>query len=97
MTKTWISGLAGVLLLAGSAAAQVNCAPADQVTQGLTHRYGEVPALSGVTVTGELMQLWLSPTGKTWTVTVTNQVGVCIISAGRSLERVAAAPKDQPS
>jgi hypothetical protein len=88
---------AGLLLLATPAAAQITCGPEEQVTQTLTIRYQEQPALTGVTGSGDLMQMWVAPNGLTWSVTLSNGAGVCIIAAGRSLERVALKPKDKPS
>jgi hypothetical protein len=86
-----------VLLLATPAAAQVTCGPSDQVVRNLSGQYGETPVLSGVTDRGQLMQLWLAPSGRTWTVTISNGHGLCVVASGRSLERAVLPLRERPS
>jgi hypothetical protein len=85
------------LLLATPAAAQVTCGPSDQVIRNLSGQYGEAPVLSGVTDRGQLMQLWLAPSGRTWTVTISNGQGLCVVASGRSLERAVISLPGKPS
>lgn len=80
------------VLFATPAAAQ-NCAPLDQVAQGLTDQYGETVQASGLAGNGAYVMWWGNPETGTWTVTATNPDGMtCLVASGEAFDANRQAP-----
>ena len=69
------------------AMAQGRCADRALIVQQLAVQYDEHPRGRGVTLGGNVLELFRASDGKTWTLVHTNQFGqTCIAGAGRSWE-----------
>ncbi|MGI9492764.1 MAG: hypothetical protein ACR2QF_10235, partial [Geminicoccaceae bacterium] len=56
--------------------------------KNLKGKYQEETVAGGLRADGNLLQVWASPDGKTWTVTVTTPQGItCVMSAGSMWRR----------
>ena len=86
--------LAIMLAVAGSAAAQdIACGPHNTVVMLLRQYYSEQVQALGITSTGELVEIFVSPRG-TWTVVMTTPSGPsCLVTAGVDWQMV---PMPQP-
>jgi hypothetical protein len=79
--------LAGLLLWAGSAAAAEppRCGPRAVVLLLLEQRFGEWPAQAGLSATGQMVELFASADGATWSLVVTAPNGTaCVTDVGES-------------
>lgn len=89
--------LAGVILgclLSEPAPAQVMCQDRDSLVAGLAREYREVRRGIGVTLTGNIVEVFRSE--RTWTIVVTTPDGIsCFIAAGRDWETVEKPAKGQ--
>ncbi len=65
-----------------------SCAPRDAVIARRAERYGEAQAFAGLTATGEVVLIYLSPEGeRTWTAVVARTDGMmCMVAAGKNGE-----------
>lgn len=87
-------GVILALVMVQPAPAQENCQPRDKIVSGLAHEFQEVPRGIGVTLTGNIVELFRS--GRTWTIVVTTPDGIsCFIAAGKDWETVAKPAKGQ--
>lgn len=67
---------------------QNDCGPAKIVDEALA-QYGEREIARGATLHGELVRIYASPEGKTWTLVVTVPQGVsCVVEVGKAWETV---------
>jgi hypothetical protein len=90
-----LSGLvvALVMLSPTIAAAQLACAPRDQIVSQLSQRFKETPEANGITVDGLLLEVFVSE-AQSWTILLTSPKGIsCIASAGESWERQSRKPE----
>jgi hypothetical protein len=70
--------------------AQGQCGPRDQVVKVLNAKYKESQRALGLINEKAMMEVYISPTG-TWTMVITNHVGVtCILAAGESWDEMPA-------
>lgn len=77
----------GVSVAAGPAAAQTACMAHSDVAEQLAARYAEKATAIGVASSGEVIELFSSADGSTWTLVVTKPSGVsCPLAAGESWE-----------
>jgi hypothetical protein len=84
-------GLAGMILLPGTARAAPQCAPHDTVASNLAGQYAERPRSMGLAQDNTVMELYAADSG-TWTLTVTLPNGMtCLVAAGTSFETLATA------
>lgn len=68
-------------------AAEVACAPRDQVMADLARKYNEAPAAMGLAGDGNLVELLTAPDGQTWTLVLTTPRGMsCLFAAGQFWE-----------
>ncbi|GHF71280.1 hypothetical protein [Seohaeicola zhoushanensis] len=81
-----------LVLAAGQATAQSNCAARDLVVANLAKKFGERPQVVGLDDRGAIMQVFASPESGTWTVALTWPNGrMCLIASGSALEAAPAA------
>ncbi len=84
-----LSGLVAALLtfLTNIAAAQLPCAPRDEIIGQLAERFKEVPEANGITPDGVLLEVFASEK-RSWTILLTTPQGVsCIAAVGENWER----------
>lgn len=73
----------------------VPCHDYREIRRQLAERYGEAPVSFGVRSNGELLQVFASPKGGTWTVVSTSPRGLaCILAAGKGWGGSATKPAD---
>lgn len=83
--------------MVASAAAQSACGPRDRVLDWLTATYREAPIAAGVTGAGDLVEVYASADGATWTILVTSPGGrSCLVGAGEDW-RALVRPHQEPS
>lgn len=88
-----IIGLACALLFVtlSSAAVQAqvqNCAPHEDVVKALNAKYQERQRAVGLINEKAMMEVYISTTG-TWTVIVTNEIGMsCVLAAGEAWDEM---------
>jgi hypothetical protein len=64
--------------------AQPACQSRDDISQLLTQRFDEVPSALGLQSNGDLIQVFVSKDGKTWTMVTTRPDGIsCIVALGQ--------------
>ena len=64
-------------------AAQSMCLPTRDVADRLKQSFGEVPSAAGLTEDGNLLQVYASAEGQSWTLVLTTPSGVsCVLAAG---------------
>lgn len=80
---------AALLFWAQAAEAQgASCGHRQTVVEQLRAGFDEVPTASGVTASGYMAEVFLSPDGATWTIVVTRPDGIsCAIAAGHTWEQ----------
>ena len=62
----------------------VPCHDYREIRRQLADRYGEAPVSLGMRSNGEVLQVFASPQGGTWTIVSTSPSGLaCILAAGR--------------
>ncbi len=82
----------GIVALAHAADAQsspqgLRCGSVKDITDGLAEKYHEMPQVRGVTRAGNLMVLFASGDGTTWSLVGMNTRGVaCLLDAGQQLQ-----------
>lgn len=60
-----------------------NCAPRELVAERLTSRFQEHQVSAGLLQDGNIIEVWRSEDGATWTLIVTRPDGVsCVMAAG---------------
>ena len=63
--------------------AQPACQSRDDIDQLLTQRFSEVPTALGLQSNGDLIQVFVSKDGATWTIVTTRPDGIsCIVALG---------------
>lgn len=88
--------------LPGPTAAASACLPPGQLQRRLSEGYGERPAARGVTANGALLELWVSPGGRSFSLFVTlppagGRAGPsCLIAAGEGWRPAADPAADGP-
>ena len=74
--------IAAALVLAAPALAQT-CGPADAVARHLSEKYGETRRGAGVANAGVVIELYVAPNGRTWTLVAVRPNGTsCLIASG---------------
>ena len=74
-------------LMAGSVAAQTNCAPHADVVERLAAGYGEYRQGRGLAADNTVMEVYASLETGTWTIVVTRANGIaCLVASGRGYE-----------
>ncbi len=80
-------GLAGLILVPGTARAAPQCAAHDVVSQSLANQFGEVRRGIGLAQDNTVMELYAAAETGTWTLTVTFPTGMtCLVAAGSNFE-----------
>lgn len=70
-------------------AQQAICAERMGVVSELAEKYSENQKNIGIANNGEVLEVFVSPKGNTWTIVVTDAAGItCLIAAGESWETV---------
>jgi hypothetical protein len=71
-------------LLGVAPATEAACATQDEITALLGSRYGESAVSIGLTRTGQVLQIFSSDNGTSWTLLRTSPEGsTCIVAAGK--------------
>ncbi len=92
--KTTVAGLtvaalaavavAATLASTGQAAAQNLCMPRDKIIEMLNTRYAEEPISRGLASGGQMVEVFSSPDGDTWTLLLTAPDGIsCMMAEGQ--------------
>lgn len=69
-----------------------------ELAEKLGEKYHEQPTSAGLTSAGEMLVVWATDTGETWTISVTAPTGkTCIVSAGNNWQNRPAKPAGEPS
>lgn len=75
---------AAVPAAADPVTAQPACQSRDEINQLLTQRFDEVPTALGLQSNGDLIQVFVSKDGQTWTIVTTRPDGIsCIVALGQ--------------
>ena len=61
--------------------AQGNCFPRDEFLTGLSDRYEEKPVAVGLANTGQILEVFRSRDGATWTIILTDPEGISCLAA----------------
>jgi len=73
------------LLQPEPATAQNACMPRDGLLEKLGRKYREKPIAAGLASNGQVVELFSSPGGLTWTLVVTTPTGIsCLIASGQA-------------
>jgi hypothetical protein len=65
-------------------AAERPCAQTDRLSELLDRSYGEMPVSTGLQRNGQLLQIYASPTTRSWTAVTTTPQGVsCVLATGQ--------------
>ena len=68
---------------------QPACQTHDEIMQMLNQKFAETPTALGLQSNGQLVQVFASKDGMTWTIVTTRPDGVsCIVALGRNWESV---------
>ena len=99
MKTLFTSALVGALLVSGAAAQTRNCAPRDSVVERLASKYGEARKAIGLGANNNLVEVFASESSGSWTITVTDTVGLtCLVASGLAFETLAEAlPNGDPA
>lgn len=74
------------IFLAPTAEAQPICGPHKMISENLKKKFTETPKSMGVTNSGSIVEVYLSPKGS-WTLVMTQPNGMsCLIAAGQDWE-----------
>ena len=66
--------------------AEPTCARVND-THGVLAEFGLAPVLRGVSIDGDLMEIWTTVSKTHWTMTSTSPTGIaCILATGRNVE-----------
>ena len=80
---------AAVALWPFSAHGQAACTEREQVTTHLAKKYSEAPVAIGMVSNGNILEVFSSEHGETWTVTMTTPQGLtCLIAGGDTWETI---------
>lgn len=80
-----------------AASAQPKCGPRDVVLPGFAAKFGEAPAMHGVSSQGHVFELLLSDDGASWTLLVTLPNGMsCLAAEGSAWTMAPFAPSAPP-
>lgn len=78
------AGMVVVMIAAAPADAQAPCGPAKDIAAQLRQKYGEYVISLGLQANGNLLQVYGSEKGATWTIVTTNPKGLsCVLASGR--------------
>lgn len=78
-------------------AAAAACAPRDDILARLAEQYDERPIGVGLTSSGALMELLVSPDGRTWTIILSLPDGQsCLVTSGESWQEREPEPQGEP-
>lgn len=78
-----------MLILSGVAHGQPACDKRDKITERLETRYQEFLTAWGMSNTGQLVELWATENGETWTLVLSHANGIsCLIGAGVNWQAV---------
>ncbi len=70
------------------------CGDRETVVTGLAAQYDEVPVAVGVTKSGGVIEVFVSPEGETWTIIFTYPSGPsCLVSSGEAWQNLEASIK----
>lgn len=58
-------------------AQQIECAPTADLDKALREKFGEVPAIQGLTSSGARMTLYINPSSRTWTILMGDDANSC--------------------
>lgn len=73
------------LLQTETATAQSACMPRGGLQEKLGQKYRETPIAAGLASNGQVVELFSSPGGLTWTLVVTTPTGIsCLIASGQA-------------
>jgi hypothetical protein len=76
------------LLSAPARAQQMPCAKLAEVTAGLAERYREKLVSAGLQANGQLLEIFASPDGATWTALTTSPAGLaCMVATGKNWQQ----------
>lgn len=79
-----VATVAATLASAGQAAAQNLCMPRDKIIEVLNTRYAEEPISRGLASGGQMVEVFSSPDGDTWTLLLTAPDGIsCMMAEGQ--------------
>lgn len=68
-----------------AATAQSHCAPRAEVERSLAHQYREAPVAAGLSRDGEVVEVYSSNDGETWSLVVTRPDGKsCLVAEGEA-------------
>lgn len=80
-------GLGGLCLATQIAQANPQCAPRDQVIDGLAQTYGETRRSLGIAANNAVMEMFAATDTGTWTLIVTMPDGMtCLVASGIGYE-----------
>jgi hypothetical protein len=75
----------------GAQAEQMPCAKLAELTAGLAEHYREKLVSAGLQANGQLLEIFASPDGSTWTALTTSPAGLaCVVATGKSWQQGAA-------
>lgn len=96
LLSTGVVALTATLALTHAAAAQQRaCAARDNVVARLAEGYGESRKSIGLGANNNVVEVFASDESGTWTITVTNPMGVtCLVASGKAFETMADALPD---
>lgn len=81
-----------MVLIASSAYAQrvgQVCGPREQMASGLQKQYGEIVSSIGIDRGGRLVEVYVNPSTRTWSLVITTPGGPsCLVSAGEAWDRL---------
>ncbi len=67
------------------ALAQGYCMSRDVLVERLRDKFREVPSAAGLSLNGQMVELFSSPSGLTWTLAATTPSGIsCLIASGEA-------------
>jgi hypothetical protein len=58
-------------------AQQVECASTEALDKALREKFGEIPAIQGLTSSGARMTLYINPSSRTWTILMGDDANSC--------------------
>jgi hypothetical protein len=82
-------GFGGVILATRIGHANPDCAPRDEVIEGLAQDYGETRRSLGLAANNTVMEVFAADATGTWTITVTLPDGkTCLVASGLGYEAI---------
>ncbi len=90
--------VAALVALPAPAAGQAQCWPRAAVVKSLERQYGERPVARGITGIGAVLELFVAPEGRTWTVVINFPNGLaCPLATGTAWDRTEPEPGGEPA